>query len=198
MRISKLYLVICAAALCASRPILRADDNPNQAAARAALEQQMQSMDAQQATPNASSSAPAESAKAAAPAAASTQSPATNPPAAAASSGNSLFGPVPPPSEGLPASAISGQSTSTSNTPTAVQTQTSATNQSLLMEPSQNNDAANKSAKELGLKPIVAPPLPISADKQAQLRALLQKYEAGSISPVEYQVERKKILNLPQ
>jgi hypothetical protein len=57
---------------------------------------------------------------------------------------------------------------------------------------------ANKSAKELGLKPIVAPALPISADQQAQLRALLQKYEAGSISPVEYQVERKKILNLPQ
>jgi hypothetical protein len=44
----------------------------------------------------------------------------------------------------------------------------------------------------------VAPALPISADQQAQLRALLQKYEAGSISPVEYQVERKKILNLPQ
>jgi hypothetical protein len=43
----------------------------------------------------------------------------------------------------------------------------------------------------------VAPPLPISADQQAQLQALLQRYEAGAISPVEYQAERKKILNLP-
>jgi hypothetical protein len=62
----------------------------------------------------------------------------------------------------------------------------------------QHNDTANNPGRILGLKPIVAPPLPISADKQAQLQALLQKYEAGSITPVEYQAERKKILNLPQ
>jgi hypothetical protein len=65
------------------------------------------------------------------------------------------------------------------------------------MKPSQNNNTANNSGNALGLKPIVAPPLPISTDQQAQLRALLERYEAGSITPVEYQAERKKILNLP-
>lgn len=65
------------------------------------------------------------------------------------------------------------------------------------MGTSQDKSTANKPAAELGLKPIVAPPLPISADQQAQLQALLQRYEAGAITPVEYQAERKKILNLP-
>jgi hypothetical protein len=66
------------------------------------------------------------------------------------------------------------------------------------MESSQpNNNIANNSGNELGLKPIVAPPLPISAEQQAQLQALLEKYEAGAITPVAYQAGRKKILNLP-
>lgn len=63
------------------------------------------------------------------------------------------------------------------------------------MEPAQKKNSATIPGEQLGLKPIVAPPLPISNDQQAQLQALLQKYEAGAISPVEYQAERKKILN---
>ena len=230
MRISKLCLVVCATALCASIPTLRADDNPNQAAARAALEQQMQSMNAQPAPSNAPAAAPAAPAQPAAAAASSTPPPATNPPAAATStqaapaamapagttapaaaapaavpaastatsSGNSLFSPVPPPSGGLPISAIYEQTTSTSTTPTAGQNQTPGTTQSLPMGAPANNNTANTSGNALGLKPIVAPPLPISADQQTQLRALLARYEAGAISPVEYQAERKKILNPPQ
>jgi len=65
------------------------------------------------------------------------------------------------------------------------------------MASSKKNQQVNNPGKEPEMKPIVAPPLPISADQQAQLQALLQRYEAGAISPVEYQAERKKILNLP-
>jgi hypothetical protein len=49
----------------------------------------------------------------------------------------------------------------------------------------------------LGLKPIEAPPLPISAAKEAQLQALLAKYKADQITPVEYQKQRAEILAQP-
>ncbi len=52
MRISKLCLVVCAAILCAAIPTVRADDNPAQAAARAALEEQMRALDTQPAPTN--------------------------------------------------------------------------------------------------------------------------------------------------
>ena len=51
--------------------------------------------------------------------------------------------------------------------------------------------------KELGLKPIMAPPPPVSAAKDAQLQALLEKYEANQITPDQYQAERAKILAEP-
>jgi hypothetical protein len=63
------------------------------------------------------------------------------------------------------------------------------------MEPSRNKNSAAIPGPELGLKPMAAPPLPISTDQQAQLQALLEKYNAGTITPVQYQTERAKILN---
>jgi hypothetical protein len=51
--------------------------------------------------------------------------------------------------------------------------------------------------KELGLKPIEAPALPVSAAKEAQLKALLGKYKADQITPVEYQKQRAEILAQP-
>ena len=51
--------------------------------------------------------------------------------------------------------------------------------------------------KELGLTPITAPPLPISADKQARLKALTDKYIANQISPEEYFKQREAILAGP-
>ena len=51
--------------------------------------------------------------------------------------------------------------------------------------------------KEPEMKPIVAPPLPISADKQTQLNALLEKYMANVITPGQYQTERAEILANP-
>jgi colicin import membrane protein len=57
--------------------------------------------------------------------------------------------------------------------------------------------SANNTGKELGFKPIPQPPLPISAAKQEQLRALLAKYMADQISPAEYQSNRAEILAEP-
>ena len=65
------------------------------------------------------------------------------------------------------------------------------------MEPSPKNNSAAIPGPQLGLKPIVAPPLPISATQQAQLQALLEKYEADAITPEQYQAERAKILAQP-
>jgi hypothetical protein len=61
------------------------------------------------------------------------------------------------------------------------------------MESSQNAKA-NFPGRELGLQPIAAPPLPISLMQQAQLQALLEKYNASVITPEQYQAERAKIL----
>lgn len=216
MRISKLCLVVCAVPLCASSPTVRADDNPAQAAARAALEEQMRALDTQPASTNAPAPAPAtpvqpavatppamETNQAAAPAATAPTTNVTNVPAAAvpaqttgpaessaSSSGNSLFGPVPPPSGSIPTEAMlegSAPPATTSAAPAALL--------SLPMEPSQNNNSTTASARALGLQPIMAPPLPISAGQQAQLRALLEKYDAGAITPVQYQTARAQILS---
>jgi len=251
MRISKLYLVVCAAALCGSIVTVRADDTPAQAAARAALEEKMNELNAQSASTNAvQTPAPAMAEQPAQPAAATTpatpapaekpqpapaapEQPApmavtpsgaavqepTNPPAAtttlpstpppakkpamtvapavapAPSSDHGLFAPVPPPSGGasIPVpSEENEQPTMTSQTPPPV-----AVQQPVYTEPSQNTKAAYP-GKELGLKPITAPPLPISPMQQAQLQALLDKYNANAITPEQYQAERAKILAEPK
>jgi hypothetical protein len=57
--------------------------------------------------------------------------------------------------------------------------------------------SANNIGTELGLKPIDAPALPISAAKEEQLQALLAKYRADQISPAEYQSNRAEILAEP-
>jgi len=51
--------------------------------------------------------------------------------------------------------------------------------------------------KELGLKPIESPLLPVSAAQQAQLQALLAKYKANQITPEEYHKQRAEILAQP-
>jgi hypothetical protein len=55
-------------------------------------------------------------------------------------------------------------------------------------------DVNDVTAKELGLQPVQAPPPPVTAQQQAELQALLQKYEADQITPDEYQAERAKIM----
>jgi len=242
MRISKLYLAVCVAALGAGVLTLRADDNPAQAAARAALEDKMRALNAQPAPANTQASAPATSQKpaepavstapatpppaqnplAASPAAsehptpvtvtpsgatmrqptnpppATTTMPATSPAVAPArtpapatsSSDHGLFAPVPPPSGSGPEGMMS-QATQPS---TNVQTPPPpvAPQKSTFTAPPPN--AASNAGKELGLKPIVAPALPISSTQQAELQALLEKYDANAITPEQYQAERAKIL----
>ena len=61
--------------------------------------------------------------------------------------------------------------------------------------PTQNN--AIFPGKELGLKPIETPLLPISAAQEAQLQALLAKYKADQITPEEYHRRRAEILAQP-
>jgi hypothetical protein len=60
-----------------------------------------------------------------------------------------------------------------------------------------NQISAIYTGKELGLKPIDSPPLPITATQQAQLQALLSKYKANQITPDEYQRQRAEILTQP-
>ena len=269
MQISKLYLVVCAAAFCANITTVRADDTAEQAAARAALEEKMNQLSTQTATTNAQTPAPATPQPATQPPAAAimtptspaptqpvqpaatmtstpvqaagttsaaqaaalaamtqkmnelnaqqpqqTQSPAVtvtpsgatmlesaNPSAApmtpapaqtttsSASSGNSLFAPVPPSSGGFSPGAALEQGTPsyTAQTPmpTGVQPPGMGSSQPF---------NASTTGRQLGFQPIVAPPLPISTAQQAQLQALLQKYDANSITPEQYQAERAKIL----
>jgi hypothetical protein len=62
--------------------------------------------------------------------------------------------------------------------------------------PAQTGDATY-AGKDLGMKPIVAPALPIAASKEEQLQALLIKYKADQISPEEYHTQRAAILAEP-
>ena len=68
MRIPKFLLAVFAATVCAGFISVRADDNPAQAAARAALEQKMHELDAQSSQTNATPSAPQNEAPSAQPA----------------------------------------------------------------------------------------------------------------------------------
>jgi colicin import membrane protein len=63
-------------------------------------------------------------------------------------------------------------------------------------QPAQTPDA-NYAGKDIGMKPIVAPALPITASKEEQLQALLVKYKADQISPEEYHKQRAAILAEP-
>ena len=63
--------------------------------------------------------------------------------------------------------------------------------------PSAKPAEANYAGKDLGMKPIVAPALPITASKEDRLAALLMKYKADQISPEEYHTQRAAILAEP-
>jgi len=55
----------------------------------------------------------------------------------------------------------------------------------------------NYPGKDLGMKPIAAPALPINATKEEKLQALLAKYKADQLSPEEYHKQRAEILTEP-
>ena len=57
--------------------------------------------------------------------------------------------------------------------------------------------AIKKPAKGTAFPPIPVPPPAISADKDARLAELLRKYKADEITPEEYHQQRAKILSEP-
>lgn len=226
MRISKLYLVLCVAASCGSPATLHADDNPDQAAARAALEAKMREVNGLPASTNiqtapVTSAQPARNSAATTPAGspparaqqaqppavevtpsgATMRRPATRTPSAErpsmagapavtpASSSQGLFAPVPPPSGSTPM----GTTPQNASWSTNVRTLPPAYVSPAFARSPQNTNAFYPGRK-LGLEPIHAPPLPITPKQQAQLQALLEKYDANAITPEQYQAERAKIL----
>jgi hypothetical protein len=64
-------------------------------------------------------------------------------------------------------------------------------------KPAKANQEPGYIGKDLGMKPIATPALPISATKEQQLQALLAKYKADQISPEEYHKQRAAILAEP-
>jgi hypothetical protein len=56
---------------------------------------------------------------------------------------------------------------------------------------------ASYPGKQLGMKPILAPALPISPEKAGKLAALLAKYKADQVTPEDYQKQRAEIISAP-
>jgi hypothetical protein len=231
MQISKLIPAVCAVALCASFIAARAQDNPAQAAARAALMEKMNTLGAQPARPapppivvTPSGAAQAQPGRTTnmlvVPPPAVHAQPAVPVPATKPISGAATVPTTPAVSDAeaqAKAKAALEQKMSEMNqqnwaTPAvapaaspAPQTQPVAISPvkpappaiepEAMSPPNQIN--ANYPGKELGLKPIVAPPLPISPAKEAQLQGLLERYKADQITPEQYHTERAKILAGP-
>lgn len=196
MRISKWYLVVCAAAFCGSMVTVRADNTPAQAAALAAMEAKMGELNAQSASTNAPQNStpamPEQSAHAPAMTAPATPAPAEKPAMTTRPSSNrGLFAPVPPPSGSMSA----GPTTANNMQPSkAGQTSPPVTVPPSFFTRSSQSTNAFYPGKLLHLKPITAPPPPVSPAQVAQLQALLEKYDANAITPEQYQAERAKIM----
>jgi hypothetical protein len=244
MQIFKLLPTACAVVVCASFISVRAQDTPVQAAAREALAQKMQELDAPktQAPPRAVTSpgavkpvpatATAPAAAVAVPAASETTPAApvaTQQQSPAATTTAETIPATPPPAETKPATmmapvepvAAATIATETNAAPAASETtpaapvattpaitpaagtvpQSPAMPAVIRVKPGVMNATNQINAifpgKELGLQPIEAPLLPITATQQAQLQALLARYKANQISPEEYHRQRAEILAQP-
>jgi hypothetical protein len=222
MRTSILTPLIGVIAFCAV-VTARADDNPAQAAARAALMQKMQDLDSQQGQPNVVSNQmsvpdnqpPAET------------QPATLPPPADMESSNAVpepqpvtIAPVETQTNPIPvAPAEVGLDYVTTNAPVAapinVETQSAAPAKtetpgffSRIFHPLHQTDQSSaameveqpkpvkpdNTVQNAGFAPVQAPPPPVSPEQEAELHALLQRYEANQITPDEYQAQRAAII----
>jgi len=228
MRIPKLFSVVCVVAFCAGFITIRAEDTPAQAAARAALMEKMNALEAQPAqpapppvvvTPSGATQAQPSHPKnvVVVPPPAVSAQPTVPAPQTKPMLGTKAAQTKPTPSNmeaQTKAPAALKQKTSEPNpqewanpmfAPPAPQTQPAATGSvkpappatkpEVMSPPNQIN--ANYPGKELGLKPIEAPPPGISGTKEAQLQALLAAYKADQITPERYHTERAKILAEP-
>jgi hypothetical protein len=216
MQFPKFMPLVCAAVFCAGFISVRADDNPAQAAARAALEAKMHDLDTQPASANAETPPPAAPAPTAAapiiPVPAEAETPATAATIHADNADQSralealqqkmreLAAQQPSAStEASPAITIPLPAVVTEQPARPAETQPAQTVPvqipAVVSPPAP--PVANYPGKELGLKQITAPPLPVSADVEAQLQALLLQYKADQISPEEYHKRRAAILGQP-
>jgi hypothetical protein len=173
MRIPKLLPAVCAVAFCAGFFLVRAEDNPAQAAARAALMEKMNEWDVQQPQP---------------------AQPTTPPAVVVTPSGATQEQPSQPTNAPSATKAVAVQQP---KKPVVPMTKPAAPEAKPVAVPPSKPANLSYPGKELGLKPIMAPPPPVSAAKDAQLQALLEKYEANQITPDQYQAERAKILAEP-
>jgi hypothetical protein len=218
MRISKILLTVCAAGACALLVSVRADDNPAQAAARAALMEKLNGTDDQSGAMPQQTNPPAQP---------------TPPPIVVMPNGATVeqpnsssvetnVVPTPAPAPTMPAD-VENKSKEASDEAAAKAKQDAEmaaaqkkadeaaakkakadqaaaeakAKKEAKMAAEQKKSPAATVATETGATMIEAPPLPISAAKQAQLGALLEKYKADQITPAEYQAERAKILAQP-
>jgi hypothetical protein len=214
MRFPKPFGILCATALCASILPVRADDNPAQAAARAAVLQKMQEQDA----------------------AGTNVAPAATPPSAPV-----VVAPViPVPAQPVvvqPVTTVPAPAPDATMNPTASSTDNAAqaAARAAVLQKMQEQDAAGINAAPADAtssapvvaapvttvsvvttnptpapapvaaptvaapstpvyRPIIAPSLPISADQQARLQALDAKYSANQITPLDYFTQREAIM----
>lgn len=183
---------------------VRAEDTPVQAAARAALEQALSSGETSPATPPAVTATNVAVAKPATPAA-NVAAPTAKTPAPTAAS--NVAPAVVPATAPVPTNANVSAPAATADTPEQAAARaalektmggmTAPTIPSTYKAeaPASSSQAmASYPGKGLGLKPITAPPLPITATQEAQLQALLGRYMDNQISPEEYHKQRAVIL----
>ena len=224
MQLSKLSSVICAIAVGTSLISVRAQDNAAQAAARAALLEKMSEAEKAPAAPpavvvtpsGASVEKPAPPAIVQTPPIAQPAPPVASDNAAQAAARAALMekmnGPgganAQPPLTIVTIPANSTPPTSPkpmTATPAKVDTastaaQTEAAAQAAARAKAQSAVKTQKpaaKANDLGMQPLPAPALPISAAKQQQLEALLTRYKADQVTPEEYQTQRAAILAQP-
>jgi hypothetical protein len=226
MQVSKFLLTVCTTAVCAGFISVHAQDNPAQAAARAALMNSMnsQSTSTEQPTnapilidssgvvpqkpsppaPTTQIATPAPAPVAAAPVAAApvVQAPVAAPQPldaeAQARARAALLQTMGLPPTETPA-ATPAPTATVMPAPNAV-TPTPATPMPPEVKPvaaMPANASIPQFANEPGYTPIVAPPLPISMTKEQQLETLLAQYKADQISPEQYHKQRAAILAEP-
>jgi hypothetical protein len=206
MRFPKLYYTLCATAICAGilSAHAQADDNAAQAAARAAVLQKMQEMNAATDT-NTPVAAPAPA-----------PAPVVTVPAAPAPVQPAAVAPVITPAAPVaPAPVI--ETSDTGDNPAQAAARAALIQKSVDLDTQRIGAAPTPSAAAptpapatvppalvatpvpvvpapVEYHPIVGPALPISTDQQSQLQALDAKYYANQISPLDYFTQREAIL----
>jgi hypothetical protein len=211
MTISKLTPLFCALAIGTIGFSVRAEDNPAQSAARIALAKQLFELSAHPATnaPIAAPVMPPVSSEQPAPAAALQPAPEPAPAAPASPAAEQQAA-----QQAALAAALAQDTNAVKQANSLSNTNTSATATKAKKEKKKKKEAVAPALKpvaapqaapatnsylgqDMGMKQIAAPPLPISAGKEARLQALLEKYKADQITPDEYHQQRAAILAEP-